>query len=305
LSGGQIARQLAAALVLAVVQPARAALAEEFSTGIAADRFAPGIGPAVLGSTEGADVTRRGQTSAVLSLSYERDPVRLIGRLTGATVSEPVRGQLAADLSVEFGVLRGLAVAVGLPVVMWNDGDRLRGTGVDERTLTAAVGDLRLRGKATLIGQPTRPGLHAAVVLQVTVPMGGQSQFAGTSTPTIEPRLVADYRLGRFALAAMVGVRFEGARSLFSTDFGDELTWSAGPIVRLYSRGDSHLSLYAEAAGAVGQGDGTRPVEVRGAVRLTRPRWMFDLGGGGGVNHDFASPSFRVLGIVRTRIGAD
>jgi hypothetical protein len=286
-------------------RPAGVALAADYSTGIAADRFVPGIGPAVMGSTEGADVTRRGQASAVLSLSYERDPVRLVGQLTGATISEPVRGQLAADLSVEFGVLRGLAVAVGLPVVMWNDGDRLRGTGVDDRALTAAVGDLRLRGKATLIGQPTRPGLHAAVVLQVTVPMGGQSQFAASSTPTIEPRLVADYRLGRFALAAMVGVRFEAARSLFGTAFGDELTWSAGPIVRLYSRGASHLSIYAEAAGGVGEREGTRPVEIRGAVRLTRPRWMFDVGGGGGVDHDLASPSFRALAIVRTRIGTD
>src|SRR5262245_1269969 len=114
---------------------ARVAAAQTASTGIAADRFVPAVGPASLLQTEAADTTPRGQVASALSVGYLRDPIKLTERFTGTLRSEPVRGQLVMDTSVEFGLPRGLALAVGLPVVLWNDGDRLRGTGVDEARL--------------------------------------------------------------------------------------------------------------------------------------------------------------------------
>jgi hypothetical protein len=289
-----------AVLSLVTARPA----AGQASTGIAADRFVPGVGPAVLLAAEGADTTPRAQVSTAVSLGYLRDPIKLSERFTGALHSEPVRGQLVTDLGAELGVGRGIAVAVGLPVVAWNDGDRLRGTGVDEARLASAAGDLRLRAKAALVGQPTRPGLHAAALLQITVPMGGQAHFAATGTATAEPRLVLDYRYGRLAVAAMIGARFAGQRALFGTSFGDELTWAGGAIVRLFSRATTHVSALAEAAGAAGGTAGTRPVEVRAAMRVQRPGWSLDVGAGAGVDGDVDAPSYRVVAVWRTRLSS-
>jgi hypothetical protein len=293
---------LTPSLFLAVLSPLWVpgnAVAQEASTGIPADRFHPGVGPAVLLQTEGADVTARGQVSSAMSLSYARDLLRLYQRLSGVSLSEPVRGQLVTDVSCEFGVGAQIAVAVGLPVILDNDGDRLRGTGIDDAHLAAAVGDLRLRGKASFIGQPTRPGLHAAIGLELTIPMGGQSQFAATGSVTLAPRIYLDYRVGRVSVAAAVGVRFQSERALFGSSFGDEVDYAAGPIVRVWSAGDRHLLVLAEAAGAAGSGVGSRPVELRGAVRLQVERWKLDVGGGAGLDREVGAPSYRLLAVVR------
>lgn len=291
---------------LVVLLLAGRALGQEASTGIAADRFAPGVGPLTLFGGEAAEVTPRGEVAWALSLSMLRDPIRLENQLAGEVVSRPVRGQLVGDFAVEIGLWKRLAVAVGMPVVLWADGDRLRSTGVDDQPLGApAGGDIRIRVKATLVGDATRPGLHLGAIAQLTVPGGGQSQFAATDGVTFEPRLIGDLRYGRLLIAVELGVRFAPERKLFLTTFGDELTWLAGGSYRLFERGDWTGAVVVEAAGGAGAASGTRPVELRGGARVGFRVWSFNVAGAGGLTGDVGAPSWRVLGVLRGRFALD
>src|SRR6202012_341941 len=125
---------------------------------------------------EGAPTTAAGAVSWVAALDLGRDPI-VLHSATGLE-THPVRDALVLDVGVEFGIWKRLAVAVGMPVVLFQDGDRLRGLGVDETHLAAsAAGDVRLRVKALLAGDPNADGVHASVQLQVTAPASGQHDF--------------------------------------------------------------------------------------------------------------------------------
>jgi hypothetical protein len=293
-----------AALALAVAGRAPAQSKPSTTTAIAAERFVPALGPTSLIAVEGASVTPWGQTSFAASLDELHNPITLATVTTGTTVTHPVRDQFVGDLALEIGFYKRLAVAIGAPVVLYQRGDRLQGTGTDEQPLaTQAAGDLRVRLKAQLVGDLARPGLHAALILTVTAPMGGQSDFAASDGATIEPRLVGDWRAGPLIMAATVGVRFQRDQTLFTTQLGDELTWSAGAGLRLLSRGIFAGSAIFEAAGAVGPSTGTRPVELRGGVRAAIGRFAVDAGAGGGVDGDVGVPAWRVFLVARGTVG--
>lgn len=293
-------RRAAALLVLV----AATAHAQETTTGVAVNRFTPAVGPASLVGVEGAAVTRPGALSWVVAVGALHDPIKLTEAFTGRVVSRPVRDQLAADVAFELGVFRRLAVAVGVPVVLYQDGERLRGTGVDERPLAAsAAGDVRVRLKAQLVGDAARPGLHAAVLLQVTAPTGGRDQFAATADATVEPRLVVDARVGRLTLALSAGARFAKERALFTTRFGDELVWAAAAAVAMAERARVSFTAVAEAAGAVGPSTGTRPAELRFALRASLGWLAVDAGAGAGLDGDVGAPAWRVFVAARGTLG--
>lgn len=285
-------------LVLVLLHPARAEA--QLSTGIAADHFVPAVGPVALLGTEGAEVTPFGKMTWATSLGYVRDPIRLTNDFNGTLASRPVRGQLTLDGGVEAGVWKRLAVGIGVPFRVWATGDRLRGISEDTRTLARAqAGDLRLRIKASFVGDPARRGLHLAAVVQLTVPLGGQNDFAATDGVTGEPRLVADVRYGRFFAAAQLGVRFQSDRTLFGTQLGDALVWQAGAAVQALDHGLFRGGVLAEFAGEVGPSAGTYPAEFRGGVRLSYATAALDLAAGVGLDHDVGAPSWRILAVVR------
>jgi hypothetical protein len=280
------------------------ARAQQASTGIAAERFVPALGPTALVTVEGAAVSAPLQTSFAASVDYLRDPIKLSERYTDALLSRPVHEQLVTDVAVELGVWKRLAVALGVPVVLYQSGDRLRGTGLDDRPLqTTVAGDLRVRAKAQLVGDATQPGWHAALLVQMTTPVGGQHDFAATSGFTIEPRLIADWQHGRVTLAASAGARFAPERNLFTTQFSDELTFGAGAALVIVARGRLAVSALAECVGAVGAQAGTRPVELRGAVRLQIGRFSVEAGSGGGVDGDLGAPAWRLFAVARGQVG--
>jgi hypothetical protein len=287
-----------AALVVALLC---ASVARAQTTGVAAERFVPALGPTALVGVEGAAVTRPGAVSWAASVDALGDPINLYAPFTGARVSEPVDYALVADVALEVGVWKRLALALGVPVVLYQEGDRLRGTGTSERALAATVaGDVRVRLKASLV---EGEHLGAAVLLQVTAPAGGQSDFAATDGATVEPRLVVDARFGRVTLAAQAGARFQKDRALFQTRFGDELVWGAAAALSIVERARIGLGAIVEAAGGVGPSTGTRPVEARGAARLRLGPVALDLGAGAGLDGDVGAAAWRVFLVARGALG--
>jgi hypothetical protein len=295
------ARAAAAVALLATAAAARAqAPAPTTTTAVAADRLTPAIGPGSFLGVEGGATTPARAVSWLATLGLVRDPIKLTQAYAGGLVSRPVRDQLVAQLGLELGVWKRLAVMLGVPVLLYQDGDRLRGLGVDESRLAATVaGDVRVRVKALLAGESARPGWHAALQLTVTAPAGGQRQFAASDGATLEPRLVVDWRSARFAIAANVGIRFAGERTLFTTTFGDELTWGAATSLLLRARAPGALTVVAEAEGAAGASTGTRPVELRAAARVDLGALALDGGAGFGVDGDAGAPAWRVFVLAR------
>ncbi len=293
-----------AALLVACLA-ASVAHAQSASTGVAVERFMPAVGPTALVTVEGAAVTRPGVVSWAAAIDLLHDPLTLRQAYAGALVSRPVRDALVGDVALEFGVWKRLAIAVGVPVVLYQDGDRLQGTGVatadGERALaTTAAGDVRVRVKASLVEGKR---LGAAILLQVTAPAGGQSDFAATDGATVEPRLVLDAHVGRLTLAASVGARFAKERALFTTQFGDELTWAAAAAVAILERAPVGLGAIVEGAGGVGPSAGTRPAELRGALRLALGPVAIDAGAGAGLDGDVGAPAWRVFVVARGALG--
>jgi len=296
-------------LLLLSGAPARA---QEASTGIVADRLRPGLGPATLAAAEGAETMSAGRLSTMLALGYLRDPVVLRARADGALVAVPVRQQLTGSFGWEVGLPRGFALRASLPVVLVNDGDRLRGTGVGGSgndagpTLKAGAGDLMFGAKVALIGAPTQPGMHAAVALEVTVPLGGENDFAATDGVAVSPRVMIDFRLPFLSLVLDGQVRFMPERRLFGSRFGDELILTGGVIARLASFGGArrwHLVGYVEGTGVLTGEAAARPGELRTALRLAHAGVEFDLGGGAGLVDAVGSPRFRVFALLRLPLG--
>ena len=295
-------------LVCACLLASASARAQQASTGIPADRMRPGLGPTTLGSVEGGDTTPSGRLSTLLALGYLRDPIVLRTSADGALVSRPVRAQLVGTFGFEVGLPRGFALRASLPIAINNDGDRLRGTGLGGSgndagpALESAAGDLQLGVKVGVIGAPSQPGLHAALALEGTIPLGGQKQFAATDGPTIAPRLMIDYRLPWISIVLDAQARFVKQRPFFNASFGDELVLAGGAISRIISfcAGRWHLSGYAEVQGIITGDAAARPVELRAALRLARGSGVeLDVGGGAGVVDAVGAPRYRIFAILR------
>ena len=79
-----------------------------------------------------------------------------------------------------------------------------------------------------------------------------------------------------------MGARFAKDRALFTTELGDELTWGAALALRLVERRVGGLAAIVEGAGGVGAAAGTRPAELRGALRVALGPVALDAGAGGG-----------------------
>jgi hypothetical protein len=291
------AARAAAALLACACATAHA---QSASTGIAVDRLTPAVGPNGFAGIEGGATTPAGAVSWMGSLGFLRDPIVLERAFGGGVVTRPVHEQLTTQVALEYGVWRRLAVLVGVPVVLYQDGDRLRGLGLDDARLQATVaGDIRVRLKASLVGDPRGSGWHLGLALTVTAPGGGQHDFAATSGATLEPRLMADWHGSRLALGATVGARFAEDRTLLLTTFGDELVYGAAASLALVARPAATVTLIAEVEGGAGASSGTRPVELRGAVRAGLRALSIDAGAGFGADDDTGAPAWRVFVITR------
>lgn len=260
------------------------------STGIAADRFTPAPGPAAFGQVEGAKVAPAGQIWITGMASAVGHPLRLRSALTQEQVAEPVAYRVTLDLGAEVGVWRKrLALGLGVPVAVWQIGDRLRATGSadpsadgDSALATAAAGDIRLRGKALLTPPDRRAAL--ALVFEVTIPGPvGASNFAATSGVTVAPRLVGWFHRGPIAAAANVELRLAPARTLYETTLHDSLEWGIAAAYELPARRVG-LLLVTEATGQLNlvTDQYLSSTELRGLLRIAWWRGSLDLGGGGG-----------------------
>ncbi len=270
------------------------------STGIAAERMFFQSGPSAFFQVEGAQVAEPRQIwlhSAALAIAH---PLRLRNQYTGELLSTPVDYRVTLDLGAELGIWKKrLALGIGLPVAVWQNGDRLVSTGgtdlsVEKPLRVSAVGDLRLRARMRLT--PTDWFWGILTTLDFTIPGGGQTDFVATAGPTVSPKLVGWFQKGPIAAAVNLSARLAPVRALYQTTLRHSIEWGAAASAAFPTRRIG-LALLTEAVGYYYPGTSIHSTELRGGLRFGLRQAAVDVGGGGGLG-PFA-PDWRAFVSVR------
>lgn len=291
------------------------------TTPLSVDRLVPGVGPGAFLQTEGGQVPAPWTLYAGVALGALRRPL-LIQIQNGTLLATPVRSRAAFDLALELGLPARVSLGLGLPVTLWQDGDRLRlpESQGSPPLATAAVGDIRLRGKAALLPRPWPVAL--GVLLELTVPGGGQGDFAASPGPTFATRLLFSAAHRWLSAAVNLGARFAPRRDLLGATFGHRLDYGAalaGALLSTHPRRPG-VSLLAEVAGSlepiIDPAPTVRhwPIEARGALRLAAPLGQaapavrdqpfltVDVGAGAGLNDQPTALTWRAFLILRGQL---
>src|SRR6187551_1733922 len=145
----------------------------------------------------------------------------------GNEVAVPVQNQLSMDYGLGVGITERLAFGALLPTVLYQDGygSELIGGNLPH----AALGDLRLNLKATLLPGGEMGGFSVAALGAVTLPTGNASSYVSEQAATGELRVLSELRLIAVAMRATLGVKVRGAEQTFVNEtFGHELPWGLG-----------------------------------------------------------------------------
>ncbi|MBK7073810.1 MAG: thrombospondin type 3 repeat-containing protein [Myxococcales bacterium] len=303
----------AALVVAALAGSATAAAAQRAPASepaFSVERFTPAPGSALWIGVEDADVPAAGRWVVTGSTWIASRPIVLRALSTGAESTEPVRLRWGQEVAVARGLGARYLVGLAVPAALqW--GDRLAGIGLSEAPLARAVlGDLRLHGRARVVGAPGAPGLAAAVAVALTVPTGDDGDFAGEAGAVLAWGLRAGYRTGDVAITGGAGLRLRTEEVVLlspARPHGNELTASLGAAVRLaplgrqFGGGDRAWAMVeVEAALGDDAGKGARgpsPAEARIGVRADVAHcWSVALAGGGGFTRDeVGSPGYRLI----------
>ena len=219
-------------------------------------------------------------------------------------VGAVVGHQALMDLTLSFGLWNRLQLGAHLQAVMYQAGDDPEELGLGGGEMKSlAFADVRLTPKVLLLA-PRAVGPGLAFVPVITLPTATADAGAGEDGLTVEPRLVADWRLAGGALVmGQVGYRWREGAEVANLRVDDELTWGLGAEVPLAPR----FSAVFELFGAVGLKDaGDDPdsgidLEEAPAEVVLAGRWrqaqglIVTLGAGGGLTRGYGSPRARVF----------
>lgn len=269
-----------------------------------AQTLRPAIGPGSSFTVEGTLIPKRLWPFASVVLDYANQPLRAV-LPSGEAYAYPVTGMFTAHLLPGVALARFAAVAIDLPIVLFQ--------GFDPRTPTsdvpfapppAGLGDLRLIGKLRILDNEAG-GLGLAVVPQISFPTGSDTAFRGDGTVSIEPRVALDYRLRSGTLAgSFVGLNLAYSLRTYNreVDFGlvrvtDQIRYGVAAGINVARS----LQLLGELTGAIGTsylqgGPLYAPAEVLlGARYEHRSGLSFSLGAGGALHSAVGIPNLRLV----------
>lgn len=306
-----------AALVVAALAASATAAAAQIAPAskpaFSVERFTPVPGSALWIGVEDADVPAAGRWVVTGSTWIASRPIVLRALSTGAEASEPVRLRWGQEVAIARGLGARYLVGLAVPAALqW--GDRLAGIGLSEASLQRAVlGDLRLHGRARIVGAPGETGLAAAVAAALTLPTGDDGDFAGEAGAVLAWGLRAGYRTADVAITGGAGLRLRTEEVVLlspARPHGNELTASLGAAVRLgplgrQFGGSDRAWALAEVEAVLGDDAGTgargpSPAEARLGVRAQIHHcWSVALAAGGGFRPDeIGSPGYRLIAQV-------
>ncbi len=228
----------------------------------------------------------------------------LVIRGANGYISRPIQHRMTSDIALALGLFRWIEVGVSLPI-FWRQIRSNFPLGQNVVQGDTNIGDLRLSSKVMLMHNDKFKGFGLSVVLDLSLPTGGDKMLMRSSTATFTPRLILDYRHSSgFVVALNAGYRFRGRAQLLDLVVADELRFALGMEVPLFFREVSVVGELETAIG-VGQltGESKRPLSADSPTELRLGiRWrhapsglMLGLGAGVGLSQGYGAPDLRIL----------
>ncbi|RKG89288.1 cell envelope biogenesis protein OmpA [Corallococcus sp. CA049B] len=272
------------------------AQATAVSQAIDVQQYKPGPGVADVLAVHGAKVQRHLGWNVGLSVNYADKPLNFFDPRSDTYVTSVVKSQVGFDLMGAVGLFDRFEIGVVLPITLQgSENSPAVDSSFANGVSGGGIGDLRLIPKARLLDGDD---YGVSVVLPISLPTGGASDFLGGSGVSVNPRVVAEYGK-RFRILANVGVDLRKSEQLRNLNVGSALAYGVGAEVPL---GDSPLAAQASLVGAMGfkqQNEEERPLELLAALKYRAPTGLSaQVGAGPGLTHGYGTPTFRVLASV-------
>ncbi|MGE6763151.1 adventurous gliding motility protein AgmC [Corallococcus interemptor] len=272
------------------------AQATAVSQAIDVQQYKPGPGVADVLAVHGAKVQRHLGWNVGLSVNYADKPLNFFDPRSDTYVTSLVKSQVGFDLMGAVGLFDRFEIGVVLPItIQGSENSPAVDSSFANGVSGGGIGDLRLIPKARLLDGDD---YGVSVVLPISLPTGGASDFLGGSGVSVNPRVVAEYGR-RFRILANVGVDLRKSEQLRNLNVGSALAYGVGAEVPL---GDLPLAAQASLVGAMGfkqQNEEERPLELLAALKYRAPTGLSaQVGAGPGLTHGYGTPTFRVLASV-------
>ena len=245
-------------------------------------------------STHGAKVGPMGRLLTSAQINYASNP--LVRRDDEGRIVEAIVSDLTtAEFMASWALSRRFELGVALPV---SHATKPSDLNIDDGS---GLGELRVAPKLIIMGAKRKAGLGVATVIPLHFPTATDEYEFSTRHFSARPTLAAEFRARRWRVAGNFGYRWLPTRpeSLKPLALDAGAIWSFGVGFKPYPR---RFELVVDVFGArfrdAERGRvGPAPAEVLAGFRVFgHDQLVFSMGAGGGLNDDFSSPEFRVLG---------
>lgn len=257
------------------------------------DRFSPALDPRGFLGVQGTRTPGHLRPSYGLFVWYGKGLLE-VERPDGSEAIL-VSDRLSAQLSAELGLLDRGAIALTLPMALYQTGDELTG---DAGELPAvALADPGVHARYRLIGDTGErddgPGL--ALQIGATFPLGADNAYTGEGAVRGYAQLLADFHAFGFGGGLSLGVRHRfQERDLFGESLNDEFTF--GGAVRMPIPPLHPLSVLVEVRGATDfQSAETTAVEGEIAGLFDFSELTLAVSVGTGFTGGFGTPDVRAI----------
>ncbi len=153
---------------------------------------------------------------------YSNRPLRI--RYTDGTGEQVIDNRLTGDLFFEVGLFGRWALALEVPLVLYQDGTTTQLVNGRTSFTGFAVEDPRFTTKVRILGKKTektqsRPdGPGMGLLLTIPVPIGSTSLYAGEGQFSFDAQLLSDFHLLGTGAGAMLGWRYRVNSRTFGAD---------------------------------------------------------------------------------------
>ncbi len=219
--------------------------------------FQPPTHPEALVYLEPTTSPSDGEWNLGLEVSYGYRPVVIADPLTGRE-TVPVRHQLSLDLTGSIGLGDRLALGLDVPTVVYQHGDSPPEALALDDAPPAALGDVAVDARATLVAREPGTSFGLAVLGRLTLPTGNPRSYAAENALRSEVRLLGELGVLGSIVRGTAGARLRGEEHTLSRDtFGHDLPWGLGLLLKPQTFGLDRSGRYLVA------------LEAHGAVALT------------------------------------
>ena len=266
--------------------------------------FHPAVGAHSFITLDSAEVLEHRLWHFGLVTNYQREPLsytlRSLEEPASPVTKVAVQNLAMAELVSAVGIRNRFELGAALPLALSWGGNAFdsfgRGT-PGSAAMVAAIGDLRIEGKAEVVGFGRDRAFLLSLSAGGTLPTGDETAFLGEKTFTGRARALLEYQRGEWLRAvAMAGGLLREKSQFMGTPEGHALLY--GAAVEL--RPNQEMGVFGEVTGRfASRYYDTNPAEFDAAMRFYLPATVnLIMGAGFGLNHGLGSPVARAfLGI--------